>query len=108
MIMNSMFSLDILHSVSFIGQTFYAYRLYVLSKRRQIPLGIVLVSARSSRLDDLSVGLTQISLASTVAAILTGIFSFEGLFKNVFILNGTLEYLPSSRKCISPAESSKF
>ncbi|KAJ7914691.1 hypothetical protein B0H13DRAFT_2001877 [Mycena leptocephala] len=53
--------------VSFIGQTFYAYRLYVLSKRRQIPLGIVLIS-----------------LASTVAAILTGIFSFEA--ENVFHL----------------------
>ncbi|KAJ6538133.1 hypothetical protein B0H19DRAFT_1270496 [Mycena capillaripes] len=46
--------------VAFIGQSFYAYRVYVLSKSRPIPILIALIS-----------------LISTVAAILTGVISSE-------------------------------
>ncbi|KAJ7106190.1 hypothetical protein C8R44DRAFT_886082 [Mycena epipterygia] len=52
--------------VAFIGQSFYAYRVYVVSKSRPIPLLIVVIS-----------------LVSSIAAVLVGIFSAEG--KNISI-----------------------
>ncbi|KAJ7364489.1 hypothetical protein DFH08DRAFT_950064 [Mycena albidolilacea] len=48
--------------IALVGQSFYAYRIHVLSKSWWIPLLIV-----------------AMSLTSTVGAILTGVFTFQGV-----------------------------
>ncbi|KAJ7364506.1 hypothetical protein DFH08DRAFT_1073194 [Mycena albidolilacea] len=72
--------------ISFIGQSFYAYRLHVISKSRWIPLLIVVMS-----------------LTSTIGAIFTGIFTLQAI--NLAHVNGRKNSVAAGVWCGASASS---
>lgn len=72
--------------VAFIGQTFYAYRIRVISKSNLVPAFIIIVRfwLYSRQNNDVFVDtVCQVSLTSSIAAFMTGAYSYQG--KSTFL-----------------------